>query len=89
MSKNSQIVSVSMPKEFAEFLDEHELSPSELLQRSIEEQMQLWKRFHTESGKLTAENERLYGFQQDLLQYIESISKTDDFLKWRQTKHDI
>jgi hypothetical protein len=82
MVKNSSILTVSMPKEYSEFLDTHDFSPSELLQRAIEEQMGLWKRYHTEIGKMDAANQQLLNMQQRLFEFIEEIGHTDHFLKW-------
>lgn len=89
MAKNSTIITVSVPKEFASFMDEHELSPSEILQRAIEEQMQLWKRYHTEVGKLNESINAMQGLQKDLFGYLENIEKTDEFLKWRGEHHNV
>ena len=83
MTKNCTIITVSIPKEQSSFLDEQDLSPSELLQHTILEQMDLWKRYHTEIGKINGANEQLISLQKDLFEFLEQIGRSDDFLKWR------
>jgi hypothetical protein len=87
MAKNCTILTVSVPKDQSSFLDDHNLSPSELLQRSIAEQMDLWTKYHTEIGKIVKSNEQLLKLQTDLFEFIEEMGKTDEFLKWRGEKH--
>lgn len=85
MTKNSVILTVSIPKEQSMFLDEHDLSPSELLQRTIDEQIDLFKKYHTEIGKAM---QQIQKFQEELTimhQFLEEIGKFEDFRKWRGT----
>ena len=83
MVKNSTILTISITKEQEEFINRINRSPSEIIQKGINEEMDLYKRYHTEIGELNSNIDRLLKFQQELLQFLEEIGKSDEFRRWR------
>jgi hypothetical protein len=85
MVKNSMILSVSVSKQEAEFLDIQGLSPSELLQEKILEQKRIFDIVEVEKNKIYSNFKRLEKLVQDMNEFLELSGKADDFLKWRNT----
>lgn len=83
MAKNTQIISVSMPREHAEFLDAKGLSASALIQEKINEQIRLFEQYNRESVRLHENMQALAKEIGILHQFLEEIGKFEDFRKWR------
>jgi len=83
MPKNSTVISVSITKENANFLDEQQLSPSELIQEKINEQKRIYDTYHLEKEKLIRIKEVLEKEVQLMNEFLDYINKSDDWRKWR------
>ena len=87
MVKNSAIATVSITKEQESFCEEHNISLSAIIQSGINQQMDIWKRYHTEVGKLNESIERLIGLQQELFEFLGVKDLANEFASWRGEKH--
>jgi len=83
MSKNSQIISVSVPPKMAEFLDEQDLSASGIIQEAILDQMRLFEAYHNKTEKLVHEIQFLHEEIGRYCQFLEEIQQFDNWRKWR------
>lgn len=83
MAKNSVIISVSIPKDQAEFLDTTELSPSDLIQEKILEQKRSWDAYHQEKAKILRNLESLQKEIGIHFKFLDETGKFDEFRKWR------
>ena len=83
MVKNSMIISVSIDKEMAEFLDSTNLSPSDLIQEKILEQKRIFDSYNQEKEKLLKNLQSIQQEVGNLHQFIEELGKFEDFRKWR------
>lgn len=84
--KNCQIISVSITKEQAEFLDNNNFSSSELIQQKINEQMRLFESFKGEKADLLEKIGALQRYMQKMSEYLNEIEKYDEFLKWKNER---
>jgi len=83
MVKNSVVLSVSISKEEATFIDEKKLSASSMLQAKIQEQKEIFEKFRTETSIL---HQNILRLQKELeLQgtFLEEIKKFEEYAKWR------
>jgi len=87
MAKNSVIISVSIPKDQAEWLDMVELSPSEILQSAIYTKMEMWNQYNQEKAKLIGNIEGLQKILAERITYLEEKGLVDEFVKWRGEKY--
>lgn len=87
MVKNSVIISVSVPKEQAEWLDMVEMSASEVIQEGILNKMELYDKYNQEKSKLIGNIENLQKEIGHLCEYLEVQSKYDEYRKWRGEKY--
>lgn len=85
MAKNSVIISVSISKEEAEFIDEKNLSASELIQSKIQEQMRLYGEFNSVNANLQARIEAYQGELQKINAYLDHLDKFNDFQAWKRS----
>lgn len=81
--KNSMILSVSVNKTDAEFLDEAELSPSQLIQEAIAARKLIWEAHKSDRAHLLAKIEALSAYLSSATGFLNQIGKYDDFEKWR------
>lgn len=85
MVKNSVIISVSCSRRQAQFLEEKNLSSSELFQESINEQINNFERFNSDNAQLVRKCDSLSQEIGILHQFIEQAGKFEEFRKWRGT----
>lgn len=83
MAKNSIIMSVSVPKDQAEFLDEQNLSPSDLIQEKILEQKRIFDTYNQEKAKLVRNIEAMQKEMELIHTFLDEIQKDKDYYKWR------
>jgi hypothetical protein len=83
MSKNSTVISVSIDREQAMFLDDQSLSASALIQEKIEEQKRLFEQFNNKNGMLVKNVQSLQEEIGIIHHFLDEIGKFDDFRKWR------
>ena len=90
MSKNSTILSVSIPIDDAKFLHESEISASGIFQDKIKEIRRVVEASKSEKEKLL-KNIELY--QQRMVHFNEFLEfkgiKIEEFYKWRHETHGI
>lgn len=86
MANNTQIMSVSCPKVLVEFLEEAELSPSELFQDAIIEKKQLWDNLNKEKLKLIGNIERLQALVQSYISFLELKNLNNEYLSWKNSE---
>jgi len=86
MAYNTQIMSVSVPKVLVEFIEEADLSPSEIFQEAILEKKQLWDNLKQEKLKLLSNIERLQNLVQEYVSFLETKEINAEFLSWRNSK---
>jgi len=81
------ILSVSISKSEAEFLDNQNLSPSELLQEKIQEQKRIFDQFINDKNKL---HNNIKGLQEEIAkmgEFLELIEKDKDYFQWRNERN--
>jgi len=83
MAKNSVIISVSVDRKQAEFLDDKNLSPSDLIQQKINEQIALFESYNKESNVLRSNIQSLHEEIGNLHSFIDVLGKFDEYRKWR------
>jgi hypothetical protein len=86
MAKNSVIISVSITKEQAEWLDLTKESPSEYLQREIATRMQLWNTQHQEIDKYKQNIESLQKLLSERTDFLEEKGLIDEFVDYHSNK---
>lgn len=85
MAKNSMILSVSIPVELANFLDEQNLSPSELLQDKIREVKLVFDKYNNDAGKILRVRDQLEALLQEKNAFLDYAGLTEAFIKWRNS----
>lgn len=85
MAKNSMILSVSIPVELANFLDEQNLSPSELLQDKIREVKLVFDKYNNDAGKILRVRDQLEALLQEKNAFLDYAGLTESFIKWRNS----
>jgi hypothetical protein len=83
MPRNSCILSVSITKEQEKFINELNLSPSLLLQNSIEEQKKLFESYNNEKGRLVKKLQAYVNELNSVNEFVEYIGKFEDYRKWK------
>lgn len=87
MVKNSVIISVSITKEQAEWLDKVQFSASEIIQEGILHKMELYNQYNQEKAKLIGNIEGLQKILAERSTYLEEKGLMDEFIKWRGEKY--
>ena len=87
MSRNTEIISVSITKEQAKWLDMSGFGGSELIQDAINEKIELYNKFNQETVKLTNNILSLQKEISVMCEYIELQGKFDEYRKWRGETH--
>lgn len=87
MAKNSVIISVSITKEQAEWLDMVGLSASEIIQEGILNKMEIYNKVNQEKTKLIANIDGLQKIINERITYLEEKGLNDEFNKWRGEKY--
>lgn len=87
MAKNTIILSVSIRKEQAEWLDEVGLSTSSLLQSAIDEKMEIWQTYNNDKQKLIQNMQHLQKMLEEKGDYLSEKGLFDDYVAWRSQKH--
>ena len=84
MVKDSVIVSVSMSKQEAEFLDSMQLSPSKLIQEKILEQKRVFDVVNQEKEYLLRNIHDMQSLNKDYTDFLEMNQMFDKFTQWRK-----
>lgn len=79
------ILSVSIPVELANFLDEQNLSPSELLQDKIREVKLVFDKYNNDAGKILRVRDQLEALLQEKNAFLDYAGLTEAFIKWRNS----
>jgi len=83
MAKNSIILSVSVSKQEATFLDEMQLSPSLLIQEKINENMRAFRVLATEKLAFQKKIEGIEKEMQKMYTYLDTIGKFKEWCAFR------
>ena len=86
MANNTQIMSISCPKVLVEFIEEAELSPSELFQEAVIEKKHIWDNMKQEKLKLIGNIERLQNLVQTYISFLELKGLNDEYLSWKNSE---
>lgn len=78
------IISVSIDKEMAEFLDSTNLSPSDLIQEKIREQRRIFYTVNQEKEYLLRNIQNLQALLKDYSDFLELNDMFDRFTQWRK-----
>lgn len=88
MVNNTQILSISCPKELVDFIEEADLSPSAEFQEAIIEKKRLWNIIKRDKEHLIKNIEALQKQLQEVFTYMEEKGiNLVDFSKWRGEKY--
>ena len=83
MTKNSTIISVSIDKAQAEFLDTQDLSASALFQEKINEQIRLFETFNNKNNRLVNNIRSLTEEIGLIHHFLDEQGLFENFRKWR------
>lgn len=78
------IISVSIDKEQAEFLDSTNLSPSDLIQEKINEQRRIFDTVNQEKAYLLRNIQNLQAMLKDYSEFLELNEMFEKFTQWRK-----
>lgn len=83
MANNTQIVSVSAPITLCKFIEEANLSASQIFQEAIIEKKQIWDNLHNNVVKLEKAKEVLQQLILEQSTFMEEKGIYEEFNKWR------
>lgn len=83
MARNTEVISVSIMKDQLAFIDNQNLSASELIQEKIIEQMKLWQTYHGNIEKLQTAKEYLEHELQMIHEFLDLNMLEESWNKWR------
>ena len=85
----AQIITVSINEKQKNFLQEAELSPSELIQEKINEKMAQWQVYNTQLGKVIRVKDSLEQEMWKMHEFLDYIGKSKDYSTWRGDKQNV
>lgn len=89
MVVNTQIITVSVPRALCEFIENADLSPSEVIQEALIEKKHLWDKLRTEKDKLLQNIQAKDTLLAELISYLEIKNLPyEDFMEWRRQNKD-